>query len=110
MDKEKILQQEKANDGQSVYLHFDEMVGLFVAYGLSAYYTTMVTDPFMSFSDELQLPVALLRREHIIYLRQSLIKVEHTPHMYYQFRTRMPIGDAGYAKWAAKIKAKHQGI
>ena len=110
MDKEKILLQEKANDGQSVYLYYNEMIGLYVAYGLSAYFTTLVTDPFMSFSEEMQLPVALLRRSHILYLRQSLVKLEHIQHEYYKFRTRNPIGDAGYAKWAEKIKTKHQGV
>lgn len=109
MDKEKILQQEEANDGQTVFLFYDEMIGLFVAYGMSAYYTTLVTDPYLSFSDVLQLPVALLSRNHILYLRQSLVKLEHTPHVFYKFRTRMPIGDAGYKKWAPKIKAKHEG-
>lgn len=110
MEKEKILIQEKSNDGQSVFLYYDEMVGLFVAYGLSAYYTTLVSDPFLSFSEELQLPVALLRRDHILYLRQSLVKLEHIPHVFYKFRTRMPIGDAGYKKWASKLKTKNQGI
>lgn len=110
MDKEKILQQEKNNDGQSVFLYYDEMIGMFVSYGLSAYYTTMVTEPCLSFSEELQLPVALLRRNHILYLRQSLVKEEHIPHVFYKFSTRLPIGEVGYAKWAAKIKAKHEGI
>ena len=66
MDKDVILKQEAANDGQTVYLYYDEMVGMYVAYGLSAYYTTMASDPFVSFSEEMQLPVALLRRENIL--------------------------------------------
>lgn len=110
MDKERISLQEVANDGQTVNLYYDEMVGMYAAYGLSAYYTTLVSDPYMSFSEEMQLPVALLRRENILYLRQSLIRLEHEPKVYYKFKTRMPIGEAGYAKWAAKIKAKHEGV
>ena len=107
MEKDVILKQEAANDGQTVYLYYDEMVGMYVAYGLSAYYTTMASEPFVSFSEEMQLPVALLRRENILYLRQSLTRVEHQPKVFYKFRMRLPIGEAGYQKWEEKIKKKH---
>lgn len=107
MEKAEITLREVNNDGKSVFLYYDSMAGVYLAYGLSAYYTTMVTEPYMSYSEEMQMPVALLRREHILYLRQSLVKLEHIQHEFYKFQTRMPIGDAGYAKWQAKIKAKH---
>ena len=45
MDKELIMQQEAANDGQTIHLYYDEMVGVYLAFGLSAYYTTMVVTP-----------------------------------------------------------------
>jgi len=48
MDKTKIMQLEAANDGQTVYLFYDEMAGLYLAFGLSAYYVTMVTNPFVT--------------------------------------------------------------
>lgn len=110
MDKEKITLQEVANDGQSIFLYYDTMVGVYTAYGLSAYYTTMVTEPFMSYSEEMQMPVALLRRENVLYLRQSLKKVEHTVKTSYKFRMRIPIGNAGYDKWARKIRDKHSQV
>ena len=110
MDKEKITLQEVANDGQSIFLYYDTMVGVYTAYGLSAYYTTMVTEPFMSYSEEMQMPVALLRKEHILYLRQSLKKVEHEVKKYYQFLLRVPVGEAGYERWAQNILRKHQQI
>ena len=110
MDKEKILEQEGANDGQSIFLYYDPMAGVYTAFGLSAYYTTMVTDPYMSYSEAMEMPVALLRREHILYLRQSLTKVEHTKKTTYEFRMRMPIGDAGYGKWRKKILDKHNTV
>ena len=90
MDKDKITLQEETNDGQSVFLYYDAMAGVYLAYGLSAYYTTMVTDPYMSYSELMHMPVALLRRNHIKDLRQSLVKLEHTQKQYYHFQT---IGD-----------------
>lgn len=99
MEQNKILQLESANDGQTVYLFYDDMAGLYLAFGLSAYYVTMVTDPFMSYSNAMDMPVALLNRFHIKVLMQSLTKVEHVQKSYYVFQMRLKIGDAGYDKW-----------
>ena len=107
MDKDSIRLQEKSNDGSSIYLYYDEMAGVYCAYGLSAYYTTMVTEPYMSYSESMEMPVALLRRENILYLRQSLRKIEHTMKHFYRFQTRAQIGYAGYERWAQGILKKH---
>lgn len=107
MDKNQIALQENGNDGQSVFLYYDAMAGVYLAYGLSAYYTTMVTDPYMSYSEEMKMPVALLRREHVLYLRQSMKKVEHTVHFFYRFELREPVGKAGYERWSKNVIAKH---
>lgn len=109
MDTDKILIQEGGNDGQSIFLYYDAMAGVYTAYGLSAYYTTLVSEPRVSYSEALQKPVALLWREHILSLRQSLEKVEHTQKSFYQFRMRVPIGDAGYDKWVVKVLERHNG-
>ena len=107
MDKERITFQEASNDGQSIFLYYDAMAGVYAAYGLSAYYTTMVTEPYMSYSEEMQMPVALLRREHILYLRQSMTIVEHTMRDYYHFKMKQVVGEAGYDKWAERILKRH---
>lgn len=103
MDKELIAQQEAANDGQTIHLYYDDMVGLYVAYGLSAYYADMVTDTILSYSQALGKPAALLGRGQVLYLRQSLTKVEHTQKQYYRFRLRQKVGEAGYKKWEDKV-------
>lgn len=99
--------QEVANDGRSVFLYYDAMAGVYLAYGWSAYYTTMVTDPYLSYSEEMQMPVALLNREHVLYLRESLKKVEHEVRHYYKFQMSRTVGDAGYERWAQKIIKDH---
>ncbi len=107
MDKNIITLQEVANDGQSVFLYFYEMTGMYLAFGLSTYYVTMVTEPFMSYSEALQMPVALLSRDHIRFLRQSLKMVEHRKKEYYRFQLRMHVGEAGYEKWAQGVLKRH---
>lgn len=99
MDLELVKQLEPSNDGQTIHLYYDETVGLYLAFGLSAYYSTMVVDPFISYSDSLNMPVALLYRLQIKVLRQSVTKLEHQPQSYYRFRLRTKVGDAGYERW-----------
>ena len=110
MDRNEITLKEVANDGKTVFLYYDDMAGLYLAFGLSAYYATLVTNPYMSYSDEMQMPVALLRRNHINDLRQSLKKVEHTMKSFYRFQLRVPVGEAGYEKWAQKVLQKHSTV
>ena len=106
MDLELVKQLETANDGQSIHLFFDETVGVYLAFGLSAYYSTMVVTPYLSFSKALQTPVALLRKGHINALRQSMTKLEHTPSSYYLFSMRQKVGNAGYEKWMSQVIKK----
>jgi len=110
MEINKITLHEVGNDGRTIYLYYDDLAGLYLAFGLSAYYTTMVTEPYMSYSEELQMPVALLRREHVLLLRQSMRKVEHEPKHFYRFEMRQTVGEEGYQRWASKIREKHQRI
>ena len=107
IDKEIITKNEAENDGKTIHLYFDDIAGMYMAFGLSAYYTTMVTDPYMSFSDAFQMPVALLRREHVLYLRQGLKIQEHTIRPYYRFTMREIVGEAGYQRWASGIQTRH---
>ena len=107
MNKEEILQKENGNDGRSVFLYYDDTIGLYLAFGLSAYYTTLVSNPYMSYSEDLNMPVALLRRDCILYLRQSMRKVEHEQKKFYHFEMNQPLGKAGYDKWEQMIHSKH---
>ena len=104
MDKDLIMQQEATNDGQTIHLYYDDMVGMYVAYGLSAYYADMVTDPIISFSEAIGRPAALLGKQQVLALRQGLTKVEHVQKTYYQFRMRQKVGVAGYKRWEEKVK------
>ena len=99
MDKELFKQLETANDGQSVHLYYDDMAGLYLAFGLSAYYATMVVNAPVSFSEAMEMPVVLLRRRHVNDLRQAMTKLEHTQQSYYHFRLRTKVGREGYDKW-----------
>lgn len=110
MNKDECLKIESTNDGQSIFLFFDEFYDLYVAFGLSAYYATMVVDPYLTYSGSIDMPIAFFDKTLIRFLRQSLTKVEHTQGHSYEFRTRIPIGKAGYEKWKNEVKAQHESI
>ena len=107
MNKNQILKQEQSNDGKSVYLYYDRFAGLYLAFGLSAYYATMAAEPKVSYSVELQMPVALLSRYNVLQLRQGLTKVEHKVKEYYKFTMKRYVGNEGYERWKEEITAKY---
>ena len=110
MDKDFAIKKESENDGQSIFLFFDEFYDLYVAFGLSAYYSTMVVDPCLTYSESLNLPIAFFNKSIVRIIRQSLKMVEHTSGLSYEFRTRIPIGKAGYDKWKNEVKAQHESL
>ena len=110
MDKDLAIKKELENDGQSIFLFFDDFYDLYVAFGLSAYYSTMAVDPHLTYSANIDMPIAFFSKGNIRIMRQSLTKVEHTQGCFYEFRTRIPIGKAGYEKWKNGVKKLHESI
>lgn len=104
MDKELIRGAESANDGKSVFLFFNEEVGYYTAFGISAFLVSHIVDPVISYSPAVELPVALINKYQILELRRSLKKREHVEHHYYNFELRRNIGRAGYDAWVDKAK------
>ena len=103
MDKNVISLEEHGNDGKSVFLYYDAMAGVYLAYGLSAYYTTMVTDPYMSYSEEMEMPVALMRKTDVWDLRSSTIKIEHNYHNYYRLELKREMDLEDYVRWGKSV-------
>lgn len=110
MDKDLAIKKELENDGQSIFLFFDDFYDLYVAFGLSAYYATMVVDPYLTYSESLNQAIAFFNKAQIRIMRQSLNKIEHTSGCFYEFRTRIPIGNDGYEKWKNEVKAQHESM
>ena len=102
--KTRIIELEKANDGQTIHLFFNETQGLYQAFGLSAYYTTIVVDPMAVYSEEMNMPVVMLKREEVLQLRQCMKVIEHEPKNYYQFQLRNKIGRRWYQTWVSNLR------
>ncbi len=110
MEKDVISLREAMNDGKTIHLYYDDIVGVYLAFGLSAYFTTKLTEPYVSYSEAQQMPVALLRQKHVQELQQSLDMVEHTARSYYRFTMSQQVEDAGYDTWASGILSSHNQV
>ncbi len=58
----------------------------------------MAASPMLSFSDELQMPMATFSRQEVLDVRQSMTILDYRAYDYYVFRTRSLIGKAGYER------------
>lgn len=103
MDIDRIILNEKENDGQTIYLYFNDDIGMYTAYGPSAFFLCHVIDPVVSYSRNFNLPVALINKNQVLELRQSLKIEEHERQSYYRFLAKRVIGLSGYEKWKAGI-------
>ena len=69
---EDITRNEILNDGKTIHLYFNGMIGLYVAYGISAYLLTKYATAKPSYSDDMQMPVAVINVEHYEELAKQL--------------------------------------
>lgn len=106
MNKEEITINEVQNDGKTIHLYFNPEIGLYVAYGFSAFFAAHIVDVIAAFSEDLQMPVALMRKPDVSELRLSTVKHQHDYHQYYKLELKheLPLDD--YARWVDSVKWK----
>jgi len=102
--KDIITLNEVQNDGKTIHLYFNTEVGLYVAYGFSAFFASHIVNVITAFSEELQMPVALMRKQEVGELRLSCIKHQHDYHVYYKLELKNEIPLDDYSRWAAGTK------
>ena len=106
MDKDLITMNEVQNDGKTINLYFNPEVGLYVAYGFSAFFAAHIVDVISAYSEDLQMPVALMRKPDVSELRLSTIKHQHDYHQYYKLELKRKIGLNDYKRWVDGVKWK----
>lgn len=106
MDKDLITINEVGNDGKTIHLYFNSEIGLYVAYGFSAFFVTHIVNVISAFSEDLQMPVALMRKPDVTELRKSTVKHRHDYHEYYRLELKRVLPLDGYTRWANSVKWK----
>ena len=104
--REDITLNEVQNDGKTIHLYFNPEIGLYVAYGFSAFFAAHIVDVIAAYSEDLQMPVALMRKPDVSELRLSTVKHQHDYHQYYklELKRELPLDD--YARWVDSVKWK----
>lgn len=104
MNKDLITENEVKNDEKTIHLYFNPEVGLYTAYGFSAFFVSHIVNTICSFSEDLQMPVALMRKPTVEELRRSTVREQHDYHEYYKLGLKRPISLDGYVRWANSVK------
>ena len=104
IDNELITKNEIQNDGKTIHLYFRPDVGLYVAYGFSAFFASHIVDVITAFSEGVHMPVALMRKPDVSELRLSTVKHQHDYHEYYKLELKHAIPLDDYTRWANSTK------
>ena len=94
---------EVKNDGKSIHLYFNGLVGLYMAYGHSAFCLAKETNAKAAYSDLMQMPVVVINAAHLEDLLNRLTIVTHKKG-YYHLNVDYTINEEEYAKWASSVR------
>ncbi len=108
ISKERIILGESINNGKNVFLHYDAETDSYLAFGKSAYYAYMAITPEVSYSEELQMPVARMDKGEVQLLQNNMMLVEHSHNRSIHLYTFQEIDEREYERWEKKLK--HESV
>ena len=94
---------EVRNDGRSIHLYYNGLMGLWTAYGVSAFILSNVTTVNASYSENLQMPVVVINTAHLELVKQKL-NVAKYKNGYYCLTVEKAIDKDVYKEWAASLR------
>lgn len=100
---ELITINEVRNDGKAIHLYFNGLVGLYTAYGYSAFALSRITKVNAAYSDNMQMPVVVINPAH---LEELLIKTKVEKHTngYYCLLVEEGFDENEYSEWADQVR------
>ena len=98
-----ISKNEIFNDGKMIHLYFNGMIGVYVAYGISAYLLCQHVQAKPSYSVEMQMPVAVLNAEHYEEL-VKMLALSKNEHSYRCLVVDTPADMDAYSEWAYQLR------
>lgn len=102
---ENIARNEILNDGKTIHLYFNGMIGLYVAYGISAFLLCKNAAAKPSYSDDMQMPVAVINAEHYEELTNR-ISLSKDAGNYRCLVVETPADMDEYKEWASQLRMK----
>lgn len=102
---DKIVLNEVNNSGDRIHLYFNGWIGLYLAYGVSAYLLSKETDVSPSYSEDMQMPVAVINSVHYDILKQKLEVLKKVEN-YRCLKTKAAYSEDEYSEWAGALRNK----
>lgn len=103
MTTESITENEVLNDGKTIHLYFNGLIGLYTAYGISSFLLSKETTVSPSYSESLQMPVVMVNSSHLNELKKRLTVV-YEGKGYCCMVMADPIDDDQYEEWASQLR------
>lgn len=100
---ENITINEVQNDGRSIHLYFNGLIGLWSAYGISAFILTKVTTVSASYSENMQMPVVVMNSAHLDEMKKQL-EVVRQGKGYCCLVVKDAIDEEAYSEWASQLR------
>ena len=100
---ENIVLNEVNNRGDRIHLYFNGWVGLYVAYGISAFLLSKETGVTPKYSEDMQMPVVVINAGHYDQLNQQLEvleKVENSRCL----KATVAYDENEYSEWASQLR------
>ena len=109
MNAEIIIWNECINDNSRIHLYWDERVGLWCAFGISAFGVALwLKDNGIKgnshYSEEMCMPVTLLALSKLMSLAQNAADIEEMTGTYVRLRMAHGIDIEVYSVWACRLR------
>lgn len=94
---------EVMNDGKCIHLYYNGLIGLYTAYGYSAFILSKLTNVKAAFSENMQMPVVVINTTHLSEVIKDL-KVVKQEKGYYLLSAENLIDEKEYYGWVREIR------
>lgn len=100
-----ITRNEVLNDGRSIHLYFNGFIGLYAAYGYSAFLLSKVTTVAPSYSESMQMPVVVMNTSHLEEVKSQLNMLSKGKG-YYCLEVKQTFDEDAYDDWASELRGE----
>ena len=100
-----IIKNEILNDGSTIHLYFNGMIGLYAAYGISAFLLCNVLKCKGSYSNDMQMPVAVINVDHYEELTKKYNLTKNVSN-YRCLAVGMEVDMEEYTEWASTLRTE----
>ena len=98
-----ITRNEVMNDGKTIHLYFNGLVGLYAAYGVSAFLLDKTVEVSASYSMEMQMPVVVLNVARYEQLKHKAVVIKDVQN-YRCLQVENRMDDTEYTAWAGHLR------